>query len=106
MINFIVQVARRSEVKKKICLLSSWCSFTLFQDSNLAYLVLNRNSRSGYQSIHGNFKIPGNGSYAIENCGKDCHVVAEIADAVNHPPYEENTLITDDSQLPPEVFKE
>ena len=81
--------------------MSSW-----FQDSNLAYLVLNRNSRSGYQSIHGNFKIPGNGSYAIENCGEGCHVVAEIADAVNLPPYEENTLITDDSQLPPEVFKE
>ena len=47
---------------------------------------------------------PGNGSYAIENCGRDCHVVGEVTgDNAIHPPYNESNLVTDDSQLPAEV---
>lgn len=62
------------------------------------------NTRLGYRSIHGTFKIPGNGSYAIENCGRDCHVVVEVTgDNAIHPPYNESNLVTDDSQLPAET---
>ena len=34
-----------------------------------------RTTEEGYRSLHGTFKIPGNGTYAIENCGRDCHAV-------------------------------
>ena len=47
---------------------------------------------------------PGNGSYAIENCGPDCHVVVEVTgDNAIHDNYDESNLVTDDSQLPAEV---
>ena len=79
----------------------------LFQASNFAYLVLTRNDRLGYESIHGTFKIPGNGSYAIENCGPGCHVVIEtFGDSAEHPPYDESNLITEDTDLPIRVFEQ
>ena len=100
-----------------------------YEADNFAYLVLTRrnftgdvvsqlgrnrrvkrqisftaNSRLGYRSIHGTFKIPGNGSYAIENCGPDCHVVVEVSgDNAIHPDYDEGNLVTDDSLLPTET---
>ena len=78
----------------------------LFQASNFAYLVLTRNFELGYESIHGTFKIPGNGSYAIENCGRGCHVVIEkTGDNARHPEYDESNLILDDADLPARVFQ-
>ena len=76
------------------------------QAADFAFLVLTRNDRLGYESIHGTFKITGNGSYAIENCGEGCHVVIEKnGDNARHPPYDESNLINDDTQLPIEVFE-
>ena len=71
-------------------------------------LVLTRHSQSDsggtYESIHGAFKIPNNGSWAIENCGRDCHVaIEEDGDSAVHPPYDETNLLSD-SQLDVKVF--
>ena len=94
------------------CYLLNWLSCYInyilmrLQAADFAYLVLTRNDRLGYESIHGTFKIPGNGSYAIENCGEGCHVVIEKnGDNARHPPYDESNLINDDTQLPIEVFE-
>ena len=64
--------------------------------------------------MHGTFKLPGNGTYSIENCGRDCHAVIRAVvkdengtaihdDVVKHPSYDNSGLILDDTKLPPEV---
>ena len=70
-------------------------------------------TEEGYRSVHGTFKIPGNGTYSIENCGRDCHAVIRVlegegdnathGDVVRHPSYDNSGLILDDTKLPIEV---
>ena len=68
---------------------------------------MTRNRRDNYDSIHGTFKAPGNGSYSIENCGEGCHVViTKEGDNARHPPYDDQDQdLMNDSELDVEVKK-
>ena len=96
-----------------LLLIRLYCTY-IFQAADFSYLVLtNRTTEEGFRSMHGTFKIPGNGSYAIENCGRDCHVFLRVVegegdnathgDIVKHPSYDNSGLILDDTKLPPKV---
>ena len=83
----------------------------LFQASDCSFLAVTRKSDANAdpdcEQLYGTFKIAGKGTFTIENTGEcGVNVVVQVTDdKAGHPPYDENVLETDESQLPIEVLR-
>lgn len=69
-----------------------------YEGNGLESLILTKNLQKEFDSLHGTFTMPSNGTYGIENCGENCHVFCDNTgiDSVQEPDYDYSNVLEDD----------